>query len=166
MSATVQTAFEIRPFQFDVPQEELDELRRRIDARRFVDEETVGDQSQGVQSATIQELARYWTTEYDWRKCEARLNALRQFLTEIEGPEHPFHRRSVEARRRVAAHHHARLAGLGHRAAVKIIEPLTDPTAHGGDAADAFYLVIASMPGYGFWASRRTPAGPRTASRY
>ena len=104
MSTTVETAFEIRPFQFDVPHKELDDLRRRIEATRFVGEETVGDQSQRVQSATIQELARYWATESDWRKCEARLNALPQFMTEIEGPEHPFHPRSVEARRRVAAH--------------------------------------------------------------
>jgi Epoxide hydrolase N terminus len=77
MSSTVETASEIRPFHVDVPQEELDDLRRRIGATRFADEETVGDQSQGVQSATIEELARYWATEYDWRKCEARLNACR-----------------------------------------------------------------------------------------
>ena len=91
MSSTVETAIEIRPFHVDVPQEELDDLRRRIGATRFADEETVGDQSQGVQSATIQELARYWATEYDWRRCEARLNAVPQFVTEIAGlpGDHP-----------------------------------------------------------------------------
>jgi hypothetical protein len=116
MSSTVETAVEIRPFHVDVPQEELDDLRRRIGATRFADEETVGDQSQGVQSATIQELARYWATEYDWRKCEARLNALPQFVTEIDGLN--IHFINVrEARRRVAADRHARLARLGHRAA-------------------------------------------------
>jgi pimeloyl-ACP methyl ester carboxylesterase len=149
VSTTVTTATEIRPFHVDVPQKELDDLRRRIKATRFADKETVADQSQGVQSATIQQLARYWATEYDWRKCEARLNALPQFLTEIDGLDiHFIHVRSKHAGALPLIVTHGWPGSVIEQ--LKIIEPLTDPTAHGGDAADAFHLVIPSMPGYGF----------------
>ena len=107
----------IRPFRVDVPEEALADLRRRIAATRWPERETVADHSQGVQLATIQDLARYWATDYDWRKCEARLNALPQFVTEIDGLDiHFIHVRSKHAER-AAGHHHARLAGLDHRAA-------------------------------------------------
>ena len=145
----MSTTVEIRPFHVDVPQEELDDLRRRIGATRFADEETVRDQSQGVQSATIRELARYWATEYDWRTCEARLNALPQFVTEIDGLNiHFIHVRSKHDDALPLIVTHGWPGSVIEQ--LKIIEPLTDPTAHGGDAADAFHLVIPSMPGYGF----------------
>ena len=149
MSTTVQTATDIRPFHVDVPDEELAELRRRIAATRWPSRELVADRSQGVQLATLQELARYWATEYDWRKAEAKLNALPQFTTEIDGVDiHFIHVRSA-ARERAAADHDARLARL----VIELLEtvgPLTDPTAHGGSAEDAFHLVLPSLPGYGF----------------
>ncbi|MFB9807134.1 epoxide hydrolase N-terminal domain-containing protein [Haladaptatus pallidirubidus] len=122
---------EIEPFSIDVPEEELDDLSRRIAATRWPDEETVTDQSQGVQLATIQELARYWETEYDWRTCEAKLNDLPQFMTEIDGLDiHFIHVRSdhEEALPLILTH--------GWPGSIleflKIIDPLTDPTAHGG----------------------------------
>jgi hypothetical protein len=108
---------EIRPFRVDMPDEAIADLRRRIAATRWTSRELVADRSQGVQLATIQELARYWATDYDWRGFEARLNALPQFKTEIDGVGRPLHPRQVAARRRDAADHHARLAGLDHRAA-------------------------------------------------
>src|SRR6266540_3928477 len=117
MSSTVVTANDIRPFHVDVPQEELDDLRRRIGATNWPEKETVPDESQGVPLAMIQKLARYWMTDYDWRTCEAKLNALPQFLTEIDGLDIHFHSRSVEARGRVAADRQSRMAGLDHRAA-------------------------------------------------
>jgi len=139
----------VRPFRIDVPQEALDELRRRIQATRWPSKELVGDRSQGVQLATLQELARYWTSEYDWRKCEARLNALPQFTTEIDGVEiHFIHVRS--------RHENALPLIMTHGWPGSVIElldtvgPLTDPTAHGGGAEDAFHLVLPSLPGYGF----------------
>ena len=148
MSVTTQ-ATEIRPFQIGVPEEQLDDLRRRIEATRWPTKELVDDRSQGVQLATMQELARYWTTEYDWRRCEARLNALPQFTTEIDGTEiHFIHVRSP--------HEDAMPLIMTHGwpgSVVELLEtvgPLTDPTAHGGDAEDAFHLVLPSMPGYGF----------------
>jgi pimeloyl-ACP methyl ester carboxylesterase len=148
MSVTTQ-ATEIRPFQIDVPEEQLDDLRRRIEATRWPTKELVDDRSQGVQLATMRELARYWTTDYDWRKCEARLNALPQFTTEIDGAEiHFIHVRSP--------HEDAMPLIMTHGwpgSVVELLEtvgPLTDPTAHGGDAEDAFHLVLPSMPGYGF----------------
>ena len=148
MSTTVETVIEIRPFHVDVPQEELDDLRRRIGATRFANEETVGDQSQGVQSTTIQELARYWATEYDWRKCEKRLNALPQFVTEVDGLNiHFIHVRSKDDDALPLIVTHGWPGSVIEQ--LKITDPLTDPTAHGGDAADAFHLVIPSMPGYG-----------------
>ncbi len=139
----------IRPFAVDVPEELLVDLRRRIAAARWPTEELVPDRSQGVQLATLQELARYWTTEYDWRKCEARLNALPQFTTEIDGVDiHFIHVRS--------RHENALPLIMTHGWPGSVIElldtigPLTDPTAHGGTAEDAFHLVLPSLPGYGF----------------
>ena len=117
MSTAAETATDIRPFQVEIPEEELAELRRRIEATRWPSKELVEDRSQGVQLATMQELARYWTTDYDWRKVEARLNALPQFTTEIDGVEIHFIHVTLAARGRVAADHDARLARLGHRAA-------------------------------------------------
>jgi pimeloyl-ACP methyl ester carboxylesterase len=163
MSNTVETATEIRTFQVDVPQEQLDDLRRRIEATRWPSKELVADRSQGVQLATMQELARYWATDYDWRKAEAKLNALPQFRTEIDGVEmHFIHVKSP--------HENALPLIMTHGWPGSVIElletvgPLTDPTAHGGDAEDAFDLVLPSLPGYGFsgeptelgWDSGRT----------
>ena len=147
--ATVETATEIRPFQLDIPKEALEDLRRRIEATRLPSKELVEDRSQGVQLATIQELASYWATEYDWRKAEARLNALPQFTTEIDGVNiHFIHVRSP--------HENALPLIMTHGWPGSVIEmidsvgPLTDPTAHGGSAEDAFHLVLPSLPGYGF----------------
>ena len=139
----------VRPFRVDVPEEDLDDLRRRIAATQWPEKETVADESQGVPLATIQELARYWVTDYDWRKVEEKLNALPQFMTEIDGLDiHFIHVRSQ--------HEHALPLIVTHGwpgsiiEQLKIIGPLTDPTAHGGSAEDAFDVVIPSMPGYGF----------------
>jgi pimeloyl-ACP methyl ester carboxylesterase len=139
----------IRPFRIEVPEEQLAELRRRIAATRWPSAELVADRSQGVQRATMQALARYWATEYDWRKCEARLNALPQFTTEIDGVDiHFIHVRSP--------HEHAMPLILTHGWPGSVVElldvvaPLTDPTAHGGLPTDAFDLVLPSLPGYGF----------------
>jgi pimeloyl-ACP methyl ester carboxylesterase len=139
----------IRPFHFRVAEAELTELRRRISATRWPELETVDDDSQGVPLATLRELVRYWQTDYDWRKVEARLNALPQFITEIDGLDiHFIHVRSK--------HEHALPLIVTHGwpgsviEQLKIIDPLTNPTAHGGSASDAFDLVIPSMPGYGF----------------
>ncbi len=147
--ATVETATEIRPFHVDVQEEELAELRRRIEATRWPTKELVDDRSQGVQLATLQGLARYWTADYDWRKAEAKLNALPQFTTEIDGVEiHFIHVRSE--------HEDALPLIMTHGWPGSVIElleavgPLTDPTAHGGAAEDAFDLVLPSLPGYGF----------------
>jgi pimeloyl-ACP methyl ester carboxylesterase len=139
----------IRPFRIEVPEEEVADLRRRIAATRWPPRELVDDRSQGVQLATLQALARYWTTDYDWRTCEARLNALPQFTTEIDGVDiHFIHVRSP--------HEDALPLLMTHGwpgSVVELLEtvgPLTDPTAHGGDAEDAFHLVLPSLPGYGF----------------
>jgi pimeloyl-ACP methyl ester carboxylesterase len=139
----------IRPFRVDVPQEDVAELRRRIAATRWPERETVADESQGVQLSTMQELVRYWGTEYDFRRFEARLNALPQFITEIDGLDiHFLHVKSP--------HENALPLIITHGWPGSVIEmlnvvgPLTDPTAHGGDAEDAFDVVIPSMPGYGF----------------
>ncbi|MGE5433895.1 MAG: epoxide hydrolase family protein [Candidatus Doudnabacteria bacterium] len=149
MSSTVETATEIRTFHFEIPEDRLDDLRRRIAATRWPTKELVEDRSQGVQLATLQELARYWTTDYDWRKAEAKLNALPQFTTEIDGVEiHFIHVKS--------GHENALPLVMTHGWPGSVIElleaigPLTDPTAHGGDAEDAFDLVLPSLPGYGF----------------
>lgn len=139
----------IRPFAFHAPQAELDELRRRIVATRWPDRETVTDASQGVQLATTQKLAHYWATDYDWRKVEARLNALPQFVTNIDGLDiHFIHVRSKHANALPVIVTHGWPGSIIEQ--MKIIEPLTNPTAHGGRAEDAFDIVIPSMPGYGF----------------
>ena len=139
----------VRPFRVDVPGEEIADLQRRVAATRWPSQELVADRSQGVQLATIQEIARYWATEYDWRKCEAKLNALPQFTTEIDGVGiHFIHVKSP--------HQNAMPLIITHGWPGSVIEllevvgPLTNPTAHGGSAADAFHLVIPSLPGYGF----------------
>jgi pimeloyl-ACP methyl ester carboxylesterase len=149
MSSSVESALEIRPFHVDVPEEELVDLRRRIASTRWPEKELVDDQSQGVQLATIQQLARYWGTEYDFRRFEARLNALPQFITEIDGLDiHFIHARSP--------HQDALPLIITHGWPGSVVEmlnvvgPLTDPTAYGGSADDAFHLVVPSMPGYGF----------------
>src|SRR5881227_894835 len=149
MSTIAQTATDISSFHVDTPEEQLAELRRRIAATRLPSGELVADRSQGVQLATIQELARYWETDYDWRKAEAKLNALPQFTTEIDGVDiHFIHVKS--------AHENALPLIMTHGWPGSIMEllesigPLTDPTSHGGDAEDAFDLVLPSLPGYGF----------------
>jgi pimeloyl-ACP methyl ester carboxylesterase len=149
MSTTVQTATDVRPFQVNIPDEKLAELRRRIAATRWPSKELVTDRSQGVQLATLQELARYWETDHDWRKTEAKLNALPQFTTEIDGVDiHFIHVKSQ--------HEDALPLIMTHGwpgSVVELLEavgPLTDPTAHGGSAEDAFHLVLPSLPGYGF----------------
>jgi pimeloyl-ACP methyl ester carboxylesterase len=139
----------IRPFHIDVPEEELADLRRRIAATRWPEKETVEDQSQGPRLATMQALARYWATEYDWRKCEARLKALPHFITEIDGLDiHFIHVRSKHEDALPLIVLHGWPGSVIEQ--LKIIDPLTNPTAHGASAADAFHLVIPSMPGYGF----------------
>jgi pimeloyl-ACP methyl ester carboxylesterase len=149
MGTAAETALDIRPFQVETPEEELAELRRRIEVTRWPSKELVADRSQGVQLATLQALARYWTTDYDWRKCEARLNALPQFMTQIDGVDvHFIHVRS--------RHENALPLIMTHGWPGSVIElletvgPLTDPTAHGGGPEDAFHLVLPSLPGYGF----------------
>src|SRR5437870_1254669 len=149
MSSTVDTATEIRPIHFEMPEEQIDDLRRRIAATRWPSKELVPDRSQGVQLATLQELARYWATDYDWRRAEAKLNALSQFTTEIDGLEiHFIHVRS--------RHENALPLIITHGWPGSVIEllevvgPLTDPVAQGGRAEDAFDLVLPSLPGYGF----------------
>jgi pimeloyl-ACP methyl ester carboxylesterase len=149
MTSAAETAIDIRPFQVEIPEEELAELRRRIEATRWPSKELVADRSQGVQLATLQALARYWTTDYDWRRCEARLNALPQFTTGIDGVDiHFIHVRS--------RHENALPLIMTHGWPGSVIElletvgPLTDPTASGGHAEDAFDLVLPSLPGYGF----------------
>jgi pimeloyl-ACP methyl ester carboxylesterase len=139
----------IRPFRANIPQADVDDLRKRVLATRWPDKELVADRSQGVQLATLRELARYWTTDYDWRKGEARLNALPQFTTVIDGVEiHFIHVKSK--------HEDALPLIMTHGWPGSVIElletvgPLTDPTAHGGTAGDAFHLVLPSLPGYGF----------------
>jgi pimeloyl-ACP methyl ester carboxylesterase len=165
MSTTVQTGTDIRPFQVDVPEDKLAELRDRIDATRWPADELVDDRSQGVQSAMMRALTRYWTTDYDWRRCEAELNALPQFKTEIDGLDiHFIHVKSQ--------HDNALPLMITHGWPGSVIEmlevigPLTDPTAYGGRAEDAFDLVLPSLPGFGFsgqprelgWDQTRTAA--------
>lgn len=147
----------IRPLRISAPDEQLVELRRRIAATRWPDCETVADQSQGVPLATIQDLARYWATDYNWRRCEAKLNALPQFLTAIDGLDiHFLHIRSRHANALPLIVTHGWPGSVIEQR--KIIDPLTNPTAHGASAADAFHLVIPSLPGYGF-SAKPTAAG-------
>ena len=147
----------VRPFRANaVPDAELEELRRRIKATKWPERETVTDATQGVQLATTQKLARYWATEYDWRKIEARLNALPQFITEIDGLDiHFIHVRSKHANALPLIVTHGWPGSVIEQ--MKIIDPLVNPTAHGGTAADAFDVVIPSMPGYGFSGKPTTP---------
>src|SRR5580765_7338644 len=148
MSTTVEIADDIRPFQVEIPDEQLAELRRRIAATRWPSKELVDDRTQGVQSAALQALARYWASEHDWRKTEAKLNALPQFTTEIDGVDiHFLHVKSE--------HENALPLIMTHGWPGSVVElldsvgPLTDPTAHGGSSEDAFHLVLPSLPGYG-----------------
>jgi pimeloyl-ACP methyl ester carboxylesterase len=146
--STAETT-EIRSFNVETPQSEIDDLRRRIEATRWPEKETVDDQSQGPRLATMQALARYWADEYDWRKVEARLKALPHFITEIDGLDiHFIHVRSQHQDAMPLIVTHGWPGSIIEQ--LKIIDPLTNPTAHGGSAADAFHLVIPSMPGYGF----------------
>jgi pimeloyl-ACP methyl ester carboxylesterase len=139
----------IRPFQFSFPDAELTDLRRRINATKWPERELVNDASQGVQLATMQKLARYWGTDYDWRKGEAKLKALPHFMTEIDGLDiHFIHVRSKHENALPMIVTHGWPGSIIEQ--MKIIEPLTNPTAHGGTAEDAFHLVIPSLPGYGF----------------
>jgi pimeloyl-ACP methyl ester carboxylesterase len=139
----------VRPFQVNVPEADLADLRRRIQATKFPERETVPDATQGVQLATVQALAKYWATEYDWRKCQARLNALPQFITEIDGLDiHFIHVRSKHENALPLIVTHGWPGSIVEQ--MKIIDPLTNPTAHGGNASDAFHLVIPSIPGYGY----------------
>jgi pimeloyl-ACP methyl ester carboxylesterase len=144
-----QTGSAIRPFHVDVPEDALTEMRRRLTATRWPSRELVTDRSQGVQLATMQELCRYWATEYDWRRCEARLNALPQFMTEIDGVDiHFIHVRSPHADAMPLIMTHGWPGSVVEL--LDVVGPLTDPTAHGGRAEDAFDLVLPSLPGYGF----------------
>src|SRR4029450_5207530 len=166
MTTTVQTATEIRPFRVEIHEEQIDDLRRRIATTRWPSKELVPDASQGVQLAMLQALARYWAEDYDFGRLESRLNALQQFTTEIDGLDiHFIHVKSE--------HEDALPLIITHGWPGSVIEmlevigPLTDPTAHGGDAADAFDVVIPSLPGCGFsaeptegrWGGRRPPGG-------
>jgi pimeloyl-ACP methyl ester carboxylesterase len=148
-TTTAHEDITVRPFRIDVPQSEIDELRRRIDATRWPSRELVTDRSQGVQLAAIQSLARYWATEYDWRRCEARLNALPQFKTRIDGLDiHFIHVKSAHANALPLIMTHGWPGSIIEL--LETIAPLTDPTAHGGRIEDAFHLVLPSIPGYGF----------------
>ena len=156
MSSTVETATEIQPFQIEIPDDQIDDLRRRIASTRWPSVELVDDWSQGIQRATLRAIAKYWTTDYDFGRLEERLNALPQFTTEIDGLEiHFIHARSKheDALPLIITHGWpgSVIEMLG------VIEPLTDPTAHGGDAEDAFDVVIPSIPGYGFSAEPTEP---------
>jgi len=145
----VERSNELRPFRVNVPDIDLNELRRRIGATRWPERETVPDGSQGVQLETIRKLARYWLTDYDWRKCEAKLNALPQFVTEVDGLDiHFLHVRSKHQGALPLIVTHGWPGSILEQ--LKIIDPLTNPTAYGASASDAFDLVIPSMPGYGF----------------
>ena len=164
LPANVDPATAIRPFHVHFPDEALADLKHRVAATRWPERETVGDPSQGVQLATMQKLSRYWATDYDWRRCEARLNALPQFVTTIDGLDiHFIHVRSK--------HPHALPIIVTHGwpgsiiEQLKIIDPLTNPTAHGGTAADAFDVVIPSLPGHGFSAKPTAPGWDPRASR-
>ncbi len=145
----------IREFHISFSDEELADLRRRIEATRWPDRETVGDDSQGITLATMQDLARHWATDYDWRRCEAALNELPNFITEIDGLDiHFLHVRSKHEDALPLIVTHGWPGSIIEQ--LKIIGPLTDPTAHGGTADDAFHLVIPSLPGHGFSAKPTT----------
>jgi pimeloyl-ACP methyl ester carboxylesterase len=157
----------IRPFRFEATEEQLTDLRRRIAAARWPDKEQVADETQGVRLATVQQLARYWQTSHDWRKVEARLNALPQFITEIDGLDiHFIHVRSKHENALPMIVTHGWPGSIIEQ--LKIIDPLADPTAHGGNEADAFHLVIPSLPGYGFSGKPTAPGWnpPRIAKAW
>jgi pimeloyl-ACP methyl ester carboxylesterase len=164
-TAAVDADLAVRPFRVDIAEETIIDLRRRIAAWRPPEREPVDDQSQGVQLATVQDLAHYWATEYEWRRCEAKLNTLEQFITKIDGLDvHFIHVRSP--------HHDALPLIVSHGwpgsiiEQLKIIEPLTNPTEHGGNASDAFDVVIPSLPGYGFSGKPAAPGwGPDRIAR-
>ena len=154
---TTTTHHEVRPFRVDVPEEDLVDLRQRIAATRWPDRETVPDRSQGAQLTELQELVRYWGTDYDWRRAEAQLNAWPQFVTTIDGVDiHFIHVRSRHENALPLIISHGWPGSVFEQ--IKIIGPLTDPTAHGGSAEDAFDVVIPSLPGFGF-SSRPTETG-------
>ncbi len=155
----------IRPFTIETPEADLEDLRARIKATRWPEKETVDDRSQGVQLHTMQKLARYWLNDYDWRKCEARLNALPQFITRIDGLDiHFIHVRSKHEDALPLIVSHGWPGSVVEQ--LKIIDPLTNPTAHGKSASDAFHLVIPSMPGYGFSGKPTTTGwGPERIAR-
>jgi pimeloyl-ACP methyl ester carboxylesterase len=158
---------EIRPFSVKFSDAELADLRRRINATKWPERETVSDTSQGVQLATMRELARYWGTEHDWRKCEAKLNALPQFMTEIDGLDiHFIHVKSKHANAMPLIVTHGWPGSIIEQ--LKIIDPLTNPTAHGASASDAFHVVIPSLPGYGFSGKPTAPGWnpPRIATAW
>jgi pimeloyl-ACP methyl ester carboxylesterase len=149
MTSTVETATEIRPYHFEVSEERMDDLRRRIAATRWPTKELVPDRSQGVQLATMQQLARYWASDYDWHKAEAKLGALEQFTTEIDGADiHFIHVRSPHETAMPLIMTHGWPGSVMEL--LEVVGPLTDPAAHGGRAEDAFHLVLPSLPGYGF----------------
>jgi hypothetical protein len=148
----------IHPFSVNIPEKALAELRRRILATQWPEKETVSDTSQGVPLAEMQELARYWATDYEWRKAEARLNALPQFITNIDGLDiHFIHVRSKNPKALPLIINHGWPGSVLEQ--IKLVGRLTDPTAHGGKPEDAFDVVIPSMPGYGFSAKPTSPGG-------
>jgi pimeloyl-ACP methyl ester carboxylesterase len=155
----------IRPFRFEVSEAELSDLRKRVTATKWPERETVSDATQGVQLATMQNLARYWATDYDWRRCEARLRALPHFVTEIDGLDiHFIHVRSAHADALPVIATHGWPGSIIEF--LKVLEPLTNPGAHGGRASDAFHMVIPSMPGYGFSGKPTKPGwGPEKIAR-
>jgi pimeloyl-ACP methyl ester carboxylesterase len=149
MTESQTDATVIRPFTFEAPEADLEDLRARIAATRWPAREPVEDQTQGVQLATIQALAQYWESDYDWRKCEARLSAVPQFVTEIDGLDiHFIHVRSQNEDALPLIVTHGWPGSIIEL--LKLVEPLTNPTAHGGNASDAFHVVIPSLPGFGF----------------
>jgi pimeloyl-ACP methyl ester carboxylesterase len=165
MSTLLENATDIRPFQVEIPDEAIDDLKRRILATNWPEKETVSDQSQGVPLALMQELARYWATDYDWRRVEARLHALPQFMTEIDGLDiHFIHVHSRHDGALPLIVNHGWPGSIIEQ--LKIVGRLTDPTAHGGSAEDAFDVVIPSMPGYGFSGKPTSPGwGPERMAR-
>jgi pimeloyl-ACP methyl ester carboxylesterase len=165
MSSAVETTVELRPFHMAVPDQALEDLRRRVAATNWPERETVADESQGVPLAMIQKLARHWMTDYDWRMCEARLNELPQFITEIDGLDiHFIHVRSEHDDALPIVVNHGWPGSIIEQ--LKIIDRLIDPTAHGASGADAFHVVIPSMPGYGFSGKPTTPGwGPERMGR-
>src|SRR6185295_16025745 len=147
--ATTDTATAIRPFRANLPEADVADMRRRLRAARWPDKETVADPSTGVQLAKLQALVQYWGSGYDWRKVEAKLNALPQFMTKIDGVDiHFIHIRSRQKNALPVIITHGWPGSVIEQ--LKIIAPLTEPTAHGGNAEDAFDVVIPSLPGYGF----------------